>query len=234
MHIDTHTHTHIHRVMQCTACTITPNSKGVQREKIPGDGDTLAKVMLESVTLSSGKGKTKPTHTCTQHAHTHTHTHSAVKISTNPVYYLPPLCTLPLFFILSLSHFLPRSPLLLFFLSLLLKPILVAVARTHRLTHTRCQFTPVMFVGLGLRRGNREGSVDVCCSFPAPALFTSCRENYLPFVCVKGLLPLPSVQRIQWQACVSACACVCVPPCMCMCSHACVHVSVRLLSNPLI
>lgn len=39
-----------------------------------------------------------------------------------------------------------------------------------------------------------------CCSFPAPALFVSCRENYLPFVCVKGLLPLPSVPRIQWQA----------------------------------
>lgn len=165
------------------------------------------------------------THTHMHTTCTHTHTHSAVKISTNPVYYLPPLCTLPLFFILSLSHFLPGSPLLLFFLSLLLKPILVAVARTHRLTHTRCQFTPVMFVGLGLRRGNREGSVDVCCSLPAPALFTSCRENYLPFVCVKGLLPLPSVQRIQWQACVClrAHVCVCaslhvhVFPCVCAC-----------------
>lgn len=215
--------------MQCAVCTSTPNSKGVQREKIPGDGDTLAKVMLESVTLSSGKAKPSPrahtrTHACTSthtHAHTHTQTHSPVKISTNPVYYLPPLCTLPLFFILSLSHFLPRSPLLLFSLSLLLKPILVAAGRAH--TRIHCQFTPVMFVGLGLRRGNREGSVDVRCSFPAPALFTSCRENYLPFVCVKGLLPLPSVQRIQWQACVHA------HPRMCMC--VCVRASVRLFSN---
>lgn len=70
-----------------------------------------------------------------------------------------------------------------------------------------------MAAGLGPSRGNGEGSVVVRCSFPARAPFTSCRENYRPFVCVKGLLPLPSVQGIQWQPCVHAYMCVCV--CVC-------------------
>ena len=54
--------------------------------------ETLATVILESVTLSSGK------------THTRALTHSAAKISTNPVYYLPPskLC-------LSFSFDLPLS-----------------------------------------------------------------------------------------------------------------------------
>ena len=76
-----------------------------------------------------------------------------------------------------------------------------------------------MFVGLGLRQGNGKGRDAARCSLPAPALFTYCRENYCPFVCVKGLLPLPSVQWMQWQAHV----CVCVSVCLSV--HVCVSVT---------
>ena len=126
------------------------------------------------------------THTDT-HARTHTHAHSAVKISANPVYYLLPLRTLPLFFILSIPLFVPHFPLLSFSLSLLLKLVLAGCALTHTHTHvcahTLCQFTPVMFAGLGLRRGNGKASVDVHCSFPAPAL-VHVLQRELPSLCL--------------------------------------------------
>lgn len=86
---------------------------GVHREQIPGDGDTLAKVKLESVTPSSGK---KP----------HAHQLTAAQISPNPVYYLLP--PLPFF-----------SSLYLSLLHLSYFPWLFSCSlHMHELTHTVC------------------------------------------------------------------------------------------------
>ena len=97
MHTHTRTHTPVYSIYTHIEYNVNQHtqSSGVLREQIPGDGDVLAKVMLESVTVLRQNA----------HACTHTHTHTAVKISTNPVYYLLPLRTLLLFFILSLPLF---------------------------------------------------------------------------------------------------------------------------------
>lgn len=155
--------------------------------------------------------------------HTHTHTHSAVKISTNPVYYLPPLCTLPLFFILSLSHFLPRSPLLLFFLSLLLKPILVAVARTHRLTHTLSVYScDVCWPGAETRK---QGGECWCVLLFSSSSSVHVLQRELPSLCLCEGAAAFTICAADTVAgvCVCVCMCVCaslhvhVFPCVCAC-----------------